>query len=177
MILLLLLLFYKHVVGNNIKCEITSLWHSTSLFLEKRITDEKEYNGNSLKMLVVYRFLFKHMYDRLYLHSGISHMLLKAWRHFYYACVIIYLQQTNVYFLGWGVSLTVITTYFFFSLLDPVFAMYTNSPQGANNSGYNIRDISSPLRVMSLSSPITPLGALIHSPQLAQKVSKGRFLQ
>lgn len=48
--------------------------------------------------------------------------------------------------------------------------MFTNSPQGANSSGINIRDISSPLRVMSLSSPVSSLGALIHSPQLAQKV-------
>ncbi|XP_052283652.1 nuclear mitotic apparatus protein 1-like isoform X2 [Dreissena polymorpha] len=49
------------------------------------------------------------------------------------------------------------------------YSMYTNSPGGANSSGIGIRDISSPMRVMSLSSPVTPLGALMQSPQLAQK--------
>lgn len=62
-------------------------------------------------------------------------------------------------------------------IVGSVYAMYTNSPQGANNSGINIRDISSPLRVMSLSSPVTPLGALMHSPQLAQKVRKSNSVK
>ncbi|XP_052795618.1 myosin-7-like isoform X2 [Mya arenaria] len=53
--------------------------------------------------------------------------------------------------------------------IPPVFKMYTNSPGAANTSGLSIRDLSSPLRVMSLSSPISPLGALMQSPQLAQK--------
>lgn len=59
---------------------------------------------------------------------------------------------------------------------DSMFAaMYSNSPQAGNTSAFNIREISSPLRGMSISSPVTPLGALMYSPQLAQKVSLQSF--
>ena len=55
--------------------------------------------------------------------------------------------------------------------IGPVCRIYSNSPGGAASPGMSIREISSPLRVMSLNSPVSPLGALMQSPQLAQKVS------
>lgn len=38
--------------------------------------------------------------------------------------------------------------------------------------GASVHEIASPLRMLTIAnSPVTPLGALMHSPQLAQKVS------
>lgn len=59
----------------------------------------------------------------------------------------------------------------------PVFSLYTNSPGGPPSPGMSVREISSPFRVMSLNSPVSsPLGALMQSPQLAQKVRKDTYL-
>jgi len=58
--------------------------------------------------------------------------------------------------------------YLLFTVGSPV----SQYPPVNTSLGTSVHEIASPLRMLTIAnSPVTPLGALMHSPQLAQKVS------
>ena len=53
-----------------------------------------------------------------------------------------------------------------------LFTVGSPVPQCHTSLGTSVHEIASPLRMLTIAnSPVTPLGALMQSPQLAQKVS------